>query len=117
MNIAILVLVFIAALCVMMVLVQQKRSETFLTPPRPGPMPSPGSVQTPMSPPRSLPPPMSPPLMPTKGPEAIASDFRTGYDDMLEFVPSQDAPDRKTFKVNTENPCDPYGTGTCFTRQ
>jgi hypothetical protein len=51
------------------------------------------------------------------GPKAIASDFRTGYDDMLEFVPSQDAPDRKTFKVNTENPCDPYGTGTCFTRQ
>jgi len=113
-KIAILVLVFIAALCVMMVLIQQQRTpatptrpmEAFISstssPPRPMPMPSPASSSDPQMP---------------KGPMAIASDFRTGYDDMLEFVPSPDAPDRKTFKVNTENPCDPYGTGTCFTRQ
>lgn len=115
MNIAVLVLVFIAALCVMMVLIQQKRSETFLTtPPRPSPMPSPRVRTTTLLPPPRLPPPRQ---MPSKDPEAMASDFRTGYDDMFHFVPSPDAPDRKTFKVNTENPCDPYGTGTCFTRQ
>lgn len=113
-RIAVFALVFIAALCVMMVLVQQQRKsprpmETFITPPRPAPMPSPGSVQTPRQMPDNK--------EEEGGPKAIASDFRTGYDDMLEFVPSQDAPDRKTFKVNTENPCDPYGTGTCFTRQ